>query len=184
MLSDFKKAARELACETAAVRAVADVESGGRTGFDTHKRPKILFEVHIFQKNTGGKFDHSHPELSAPYSSPRRVQSYNKDQWKVLHAAFALAPQAACKSASWGMFQVLGENYQMVGWKTVRQFVTDMFVSEAQHMRAFLGYCRAANLVRHLRTHSWASFAAGYNGPGYAANAYDIKMANAYKRYR
>src|SRR5690349_15017567 len=31
--SDFEAAARELGCETAAVRAVAEVESGGRTGF-------------------------------------------------------------------------------------------------------------------------------------------------------
>lgn len=182
--SDFKNAAHDLGCETAAVRAVAEVESGGRTGFDSKKRPKILFEIHLFRDNTKRKYDVSHPHLSAPYSSWRRRESYKKDQWKVIREAFALDPAAAVKSASWGMFQVLGSNYKICGWKSVRQFVDDMFVSEAQHMRAFLGFCRANNLVRHLKTKNWAAFARGYNGPDYASNAYDTKMAAAYKRYK
>jgi LysM repeat protein len=182
--SDFSDAARQLDCETAAVRAVAEVESGGRTGFDARRRPKILFEIHLFRSNTNRRFDRSHPHLSAPYSSPRRRQSYAKDQWQVIREAFALDQAAAVKSASWGMFQVLGSNYSICGWSSVRQFSADMFVSEAQHMRAFLGFCRANNLVRHLRTKNWAAFARGYNGPDYASNAYDTKMANAYRRYR
>jgi hypothetical protein len=182
--SDFVAAARNLECETAAVRAVAEVESGGRTGFDDKKRPKILFEIHLFRSNTKQRFDNSHPHLSAPYSSPRRRQSYAKDQWTVMREAFALDADAAVKSASWGMFQVLGSNYKMCGWKSVREFVYDMFESEAQHLRSFLGYCRGANITRHLKTRNWASFAAGYNGPDYASNAYHTKMARAYERYK
>lgn len=180
---DYENAARELDCETAAVHAVADVESGGRTGFDAKKRPKILFEVARFRDNTGGRFDKSHPDLSAPYKSKARKASYKKDQWVVIKAAFALDPEAALKSASWGMFQVLGSNFSMGGWTTVYAFVDDMFVSEAQHMRAFLGYCKEAGLVKYLKDHKWASFAAGYNGPDYASNAYDTKLAAAYDRY-
>jgi LysM repeat protein len=181
--SDFENAARELGVETAAVRAVAEVESGGRTGFDAAKRPKILFEIHLFRSNTNRRYDTSHPHLSAPYKSKRRRASYKKDQWVVINEAFKLDPEAAVKSASWGMFQVLGSNFKMGGWKTVRQFVSDMFISESQHMRSFLGFCRANNLVRHLKSKNWAAFARAYNGPDYASNAYDTKMANAYKRY-
>ncbi len=183
-LSDFEAAARELSCETAAVRAVAEVESGGRTGFDSHKRPKILFECHHFQKHTKHQYDRSHPHLSAAYKSALQRASYKKDQYTVLREAFALNPAAACMSCSWGMFQVLGSNYKMCGWSSVRQFVTDMFESEAQHMRAFLGYCRGANITRHLKTRNWASFALGYNGPSYRDFQYDTKMANAYARYK
>jgi len=182
--TDFVAAAKQLGCETAAVRAVSEVESGGRTGFDDKKRPKILFEIHLFRENTKMKYDKSHPHLSAPYSSPRRKASYKKDQWAVLREAFALDSDAAVKSASWGMFQVLGSNYKMCGWSNVRQFVYDMFESEAQHLRAFLGYCRGANLTRYLKTKNWASFARGYNGPDYASNAYHTKMASAYARYK
>ncbi|AKT38531.1 N-acetylmuramidase domain-containing protein [Chondromyces crocatus] len=183
VLADFSNAARELACETAAVRAVAEVESGGRSGFDDQKRPKILFEVHKFRKHTGQRYDQSHPHLSAPYKSPRRRESYRKNQWQVIREAFALAPEAAVKSASWGMFQVLGENHAMCGWRSVRSFVEDMYISEAQHMRAFIGFCRSRGLLRHLKTKNWAAFAEGYNGPDYASNNYHTKMADAYRRY-
>jgi hypothetical protein len=181
--SDFEAAARELGCEAAAVHAVAEVESGGRTGFDAQRRPKILFETHHFRRHTGGAFNTSHPELTAPFRSAEQRASYRKDQWEVLRSAFALDPEAAVKSASWGMFQVLGSNAAAAGWSSLRQFVADMFHSEAQHMRAFLDFCRANHLTQHLQTRSWAAFAAGYNGASYAENQYDVKMARAYARY-
>src|SRR5262249_46713629 len=145
---------------------------------------KILFEVHLFRKNTNHRYDRSHPHISAPYTSPERKRSYRRDQWVVIREAFALDREAAVKSASWGMFQVIGDNYRICGWTDVRQFVDSMYYSEGQHMRAFLGYCRANNLTRHLRTHNWAAFARGYNGPAYADNHYDTKMAHAYQQYR
>lgn len=183
VLSDFDAAAKELGVETAAVRAVAQVEAGGRTGFDAVSRPKILFETHHFRKHTKGVYNTSHPALTAPYKSKLQKASYKKDQWVVIKEAFALDPEAAVKSASWGMFQVLGSNAADCGWKTLEQFVKDMFYSEGQHMRAFLGFCRHNNLTRHLATHNWTAFAAGYNGPGYKTYSYDTKMAAAYARY-
>ena len=181
--ADYAAAARELGAEAAAVHAVAEVESGGRTGFDSLKRPKILFETHRFRANSEGKFNESHPELTARYKTEAQRASYNKDQWTVLRAAYALDPHAALKSASWGMFQVLGQNARDCGWQTLEQFVTDMFYSEGQHMRAFLGFCKANNLTRYLVRKDWKSFARGYNGGSYADFAYDTKMAAAYKRY-
>jgi len=184
---DFVRAARELGVETAAIHAVASVESGGRTGFDAKKRPKILFEPAHFHKFTHGRYDKSHPHISIGGKGPavRRAirATYRRDQWGQMHEAFALDPVAALQSASWGMFQVLGSNSRMCGWATVQQFVDSMFYSEGQHLRAFLGYCRGANLVRHLKTHNWAAFAAGYNGSGYREFHYDTKMAHAYQQY-
>lgn len=182
--ADYKSAAKSLGCEAAAIHAVSEVESGGRTGFDAHKRPKILFETHIFRDKTGGKFNSSHPELTAPYGTSLHLASYNKDQWKVMHSAFALDHQAAVQSASWGMFQVVGFNAKTCGWKSLRQFVTDMFYSEGQHMRAFLGFCRANHLTQYLVRHDWRSFARGYNGASYADFHYDAKIAAAYARYK
>ncbi|MEO7330265.1 MAG: N-acetylmuramidase family protein [Minicystis sp.] len=182
--ADFVTAATDLGVEVAAVHAVAEVESGGRTGFDAQKRPKILFEIHLFREHTSARYDTTHPKLSAPYSHKKaRRASYARDQWVVIREAFALDKAAAVKSASWGMFQVLGSNAFDCGWTTLQHFVTDMFSSEGQHMRAFLGFCRANNLVRYLKTHQWASFASAYNGPSYADNAYDTKMASAYARW-
>jgi peptidoglycan hydrolase-like protein with peptidoglycan-binding domain len=50
-------------------------------------------------------------------------------------------------------------------------------------LQAFVGFVEANRLDRHLRTHNWAKFARGYNGPQYRKNAYDAKMARAYEKY-
>jgi hypothetical protein len=183
--SDYEQAARELGVEAAAIHAVASVESGGRTGFDSHSRPKIRYENHFFRRLTHGKYDHSHPDLSCAYGSRQYKLTHgtHADQYKLLHAAFALAPDAAVMSCSWGMFQVMGENYKSIGWKDLEQFVKDMFHSEGQHLRAFLGFCKHNGLVPYLKNHNWASFARGYNGPSYAENAYDVKMRTYYQQY-
>jgi hypothetical protein len=182
--SDFEQAARELGVEAAAIHAVASVESGGRTGFDSRNRPKIRYENHFFRRLTKHKYDHSHPRLSCAYGSKQYHATHGKtDQYLLLHEAFALAPDAAVESCSWGMFQVMGENWKSIGWKDLEQFVKDMFYSEGQHLRAFLGFCRHNGLVPHLKNHNWAAFAAGYNGPSYRENAYDVKMRTYYQQY-
>jgi hypothetical protein len=35
-----------------------------------------------------------------------------------------------------------------------------------------------------LKEHDWAGFARKYNGPGYAENAYDQKLKNAYENFK
>ena len=53
----------------------------------------------------------------------------------------------------------------------------------SEHLRAFLGYCKAAGLVPDLRQRRWASFALGYNGAGYRSVHYDTKLGTAYAHY-
>jgi peptidoglycan hydrolase-like protein with peptidoglycan-binding domain len=43
-------------------------------------------------------------------------------------------------------------------------------------------YIDKAGLIKALNSHDWQAFARGYNGPGYAKNAYDKKLAAAYDR--
>ena len=45
---DFNQVSRMLACEPAALKAVQQVETGGRGGFFVPGKPAILFEGHIF----------------------------------------------------------------------------------------------------------------------------------------
>jgi len=188
--SDFERAAQELRAEVAAIRAVATVESGGRTGFDHLKRPIIRYENHKFQEYTSGKYNTTHPDLSNGYKSPGYKSTHNKkgtayqdQQWDLLTRAHALHPAAAVMACSWGMFQVMGFNYTIAGWTNLTDFVQAMYDSEGQQLRAFLGICRSNNLIPFLQRHQWASFAAGYNGPSYRDNDYDGNMARAYARY-
>ncbi len=59
------EAAQALGCEVAAVRAVAEVESRG-SGFDAQGRPTILYERHVFARNTApkGRFNAQFPDIS------------------------------------------------------------------------------------------------------------------------
>src|ERR1700683_996721 len=45
--------------------AVITVETSG-CGYLADRRPAILFERHIFSKQTGGRFDAQHPDISNP----------------------------------------------------------------------------------------------------------------------
>ncbi|HRI67365.1 MAG TPA: N-acetylmuramidase family protein [Polyangium sp.] len=188
--TDIENAARELGVDAAAIHAVATVESGGRSGFDAKKRPIIRYENHVFRRLTNGRFDKTHKDLSAGYKSAEYKRThrfagikYQDEQWELLTAAFALAPDEAVMSCSWGMFQVMGENYRAIGWTSIDQFVKDMFFSEGQHLRAFLGFCKANRLVPYLKNHQWASFAQRYNGKDFRTNHYDTKLAQAFAQY-
>lgn len=177
--ADINLAAQQLGVEPALIRAVDEVESRG-AGFLEDARPKILFERHIFSRRTDHRFDASHPGISNPIAGGYGAAGAH--QYDRLHEAIALDRKAALQSASWGRYQVMGFNAEACGWKDVEAFVAAMMQSEAEHLRAFIGYCRANDLARFLVAHDWRSFTRGYNGPG-NVDDYAQKLAIAYRRH-
>jgi O-glycosyl hydrolase len=177
---DFKNAAKELNCEIAAIKAVAEVESKS-DGFLPTDEPVILFERHIFSKLTKGLFDKSHPNISNPTPGGYGTVS---QQHKRLQAAVALDRNAALMSASWGKFQIMGFNFTLAGYNSLQQFVTAMYTSEAEHLKAFVEYIKNTFLDDELRDKRWKDFARKYNGPAYYKNKYDTKLEAAYKKYK
>jgi hypothetical protein len=179
---DFAAAAQNLGCEVAAAKAVAEVETAGAS-FDANRRPTILYERHIFARNTvpKGKFNQSHPNLSANTGYGKGGYGTKDEQYARLAGAYQLDPDAALKAASWGKFQILGENHQACGFASVGDFVKAMTVSEVEHVKAFVRFVQSSpKLVNALRNKDWASFARLYNGPGYKTFSYDTKLAAAY----
>ncbi len=63
-------------------------------------------------------------------------------------------------------------------------YVSKLARSEKDQLEAFEGFVRANGLADELQRKDWAAFASRYNGPGYAANRYDTKMAEAYARLK
>ena len=51
---------------------------------------------------------------------------------------------------------------------------------EDRHLQAFCAFVTARGLADALARRDWAAFARGYNGPAYAANRYDARLAQAY----
>lgn len=183
----FKDSATVLGIEVAAIKAVAEVESAGE-GFFSPGVPKILFEPHVFWKelrrvgidpNTvaAGNGDILYPlQGMKPYG--RFSQQHAK-----LQRAVAIHRDAAIKSASWGRFQIMGYNYQLAGYATLQDFINDIYESEDNHLKGFVNYIKSRFLDDELKAKDWKSFARQYNGSLYWKNAYDKKLATAYKKY-
>jgi hypothetical protein len=160
--------------------AVLSVETSG-CGFLPDKRPKILFERHIFHRLTGGKFDSEDPDVSAP--SPGGYGAAGAHQYLRLQAAMDLDGDAALRSASWGLGQILGDNCSSSGFESVDEMVTSMVASEDNQLRAVANFINSTGMDQPLRRYDWAGFARRYNGANYAANNYDGLLQHFYERY-
>ena len=186
--ADFARAAKELNVEVAAIRAVAEVEAAG-AGFIADGRPAILYEAHIFHKHTKGAHSNARDRRGVALSSAKWNKSLygatGTNQHNRYEDARKLDADAANKACSWGTFQILGENHQACGFDSSQAFVDAMWTGGASaHIDAFVKFIQANKLDGALRKKDWATFARGYNGPAYAQNAYDKKMASAYARWK
>lgn len=179
--ADYIAAAKRLGCSVPAIKAVAEVESSG-SGFLPTGEPKILFEAHIFDRLTDGKYRKTHPNISSAKWNKALYGPVSRQHAR-LQEAVALDREAALQSASWGKFQVMGSNWKLVGRKSLQDFITAQYRSEREHLNDFVGYVLARGLADELQRLDWAGFASGYNGPSYAANHYDTKMAAAYRKW-
>jgi len=180
--ADFQTAAQVLGCDAGAIKAVCAVEASG-VGFASGE-PTILFEGHIFSKLTGHRYDAANPSFSYAVWDKSKYPPTQAGRYQQLFSAAALDPDAAFQSASFGMFQILGENYKMCGYADPLQFVMAMALTEGAQLQAFIGFVKARGLATALRNHDWATFAKGYNGTAYRQNQYDTKLANAYARLK
>lgn len=174
------KACDRLGVQAAEIWAVLTVETSG-SGFLPDRRPKVLFERHIFHRQTGGAFDATAPDISNPV--PGGYGALGTNQYDRLARAIVLDRQAALRSASWGIGQVMGYNAEIAGYADLETMVRAMVQSEDEQLSALFGFVRSTHLDGPLRNHDWTNFARGYNGPGYAANQYDMKLSAAYQRY-
>lgn len=189
----FARAAAYLGCDVAAIRAVAQVEAGSQGAFistgPNAGRPTILFEPHIFDRLTNGRFrDAKDPLLSGPSAVLSRERwapgTYGpfSAQYARFNAAAQLNRQAAIKATSWGLFQILGENYKRCGFEGPEDFVGAMYRDVDAHLLAFTHFIESDKGLRQaLIAHNWVTFARIYNGPGYRRNSYDSKLVAAYE---
>jgi hypothetical protein len=157
---------------------VLAVETSG-CGYLPDRRPRILFERHIFHRITNGQYDDG--DISDPTPGgygPRGAHQYDR-----LALAISKDRTAALQSASWGIGQIMGMNYARAGFQNVEDMVAAMSDSEDQQLTAMGSFLTSTGLAASLQAHDWASFARGYNGPNYAINRYDIRLNSEYQKY-
>lgn len=187
---EYAKIAAQFGVEQAVVYAIQKVESGGN-GYFADGRPKILFEGHIFwsQLKKAGKDPNQYVKGNEDILFPKWDKTKYKGgvaEYDRLAKAEKIDRIAALKSASWGEFQIMGFNHSTVGYPDVESFVAAMKVPGTNNIKALMQFCKNNGLLKYVNTANkdWASFAKGYNGPGYAENKYDTKLASAYATYK
>jgi hypothetical protein len=175
-------AAGELGCEPAVVQAVADVESSG-SGMLAPGRSVVRFEGATFHRLTDGRFDRSHPTLSmTDWKENNTCVKGGLDEWARVEEAATLDHEAAYKSASYGLFQIMGFNFATAGYGSVDEFVADMNAGDESQFRSFIKFVAGARLKTALQDKDWRSFARNYNGPG-QVDHYSAALEQAYRRH-
>lgn len=178
--------ANSLGVEPAAFRAVITVEAAG-SGFDKASRPKALFERHHFYKHlkdAPGLLANAVSEgLAYPKWGEKPYPKGSDAVYDEITRACAIDEEAALLSTSWGLGQIMGSNFKLAGCKSVNDMVEEAKESEAGQVRQMAAFIKAAGLQDELASKNWAGFAKGYNGPQYAQNQYDQKLAAAYAKF-
>lgn len=202
--TDYVAAAKRLGCDVRMVYAIKRVESAGK-GFTADGEPLILFERHYFYRQF---LEHLQPgqtlmqrkeqreeimrsnrdicwpqQLSLKSSAPD-VDRYGPSSWQYprLARARAFSDTAGLESASFGLFQIMGENWSRIGWSSVQAFHRAMQASERDHLDAFVGFCFSKRgLVEAIRDQDFNTVAKLYNGAG-AVSVYGPKLRDAFQR--
>lgn len=180
--ADIAAAATQLGVETSVVRAVYAVESSGSPFIDG--RPTILFEPHRFSRSTRHRYDGTHPKLSSRSWNKKLYPGSQAGRWSQLLDAVALDVDAGFMSASYGGFQILGENYEVCGAYDPWSFAWRQAQTEGDQLEAFVRFVEGRGLKRALQRRDWTAFAKGYNGTAYRVNKYDERLAAAYEGAR
>ncbi|WP_017999945.1 N-acetylmuramidase domain-containing protein [Paracoccus sp. N5] len=165
------------------VRAVIEVETSGG-GFDSQGRPKMLFEPHVFWRELGEGPKRT-TAVSTGLAYPKwGAASYPKDSYPRLALAIKIDANAALRSASWGLGQIMGFNHRAAGFASAGDMVEAFCHSETAGLEAMIRFIESEGLDDEMRRHEWAAFARGYNGAGYVTHGYHTKLAAAFKRWQ
>ncbi|UYF99324.1 N-acetylmuramidase family protein [Halomonas sp. GD1P12] len=187
---DLVNAAQRLGVELAAVMAVNEVESRGKgfhLGGPRNGQPVILFERHIMRRQLQHHginpvpYQRTQPDI-VNASPGGYVGGYREHSRR--ERAAEIHDAASIEAASWGLFQIMGFHWQRLGYASAAHYAVEMSTDEANQMVAFVRFIEADRAIHAaLRRRDWADFARRYNGPNYAANDYDTKLAAAYRRH-
>ncbi len=186
-LREISRVADSTGIELASLLAIAEVESVGTAYWMVKgkKLPAIRFEGHYFYRKLKGVVRDK--AVSAGLASPKagaisNPRSYEA-RYALLERASAIDWDAAHESTSWGVGQVMGDKWKLLGYKGIADFVkvaTSGLEGQVEIMARFI---KTNGLNKYLINKDWKAFARAYNGPGYAANRYDKKIASAYEHY-
>jgi len=147
--------------------------------------PVIRFEVHVCLKRAARDLSAVLQQREAPSawhvdahwyragSTWERVHSGRQGtEWGALAGAAEVDPAAAMESASYGVGQLMGYHWQMLGYPSVHAMVARAMRGvpvQLQQWGRYLERDGEGALLDALRLHDWEAFARRYNGTGKVA---------------
>lgn len=131
--------------------AVFKVESG-RAYHPETGLTIIRFEPHIFLRKSGHQVN------------IRR--GGQRAEWNALQNAYAINPNAALESTSYGLPQIMGFNAKRIGYDSAQALLQDFQNSCEAQVKGFFKFLEANDLLKAVRAQDWQHFTRRYNGPG------------------
>ena len=103
-------------------------------------------------------------------------------EWIAFNSAFAINAEAAMKSTSIGMMQLMGFHYAETGYKTVGDLWDFAKESERNQVLLALKWIKTVRpLHLAIKNKDWPKIAYYYNGKNYQAFHYDTRLLSAYR---
>ncbi|MGC2776498.1 MAG: N-acetylmuramidase domain-containing protein [Bradyrhizobium sp.] len=184
-------AAAEAGLEKAALLALVEVETSGAPFEADGRTPTLLYERHKAWANAAKvskalQAAFGRAGLAIARWSPStqyKDQGSSAGRLALIAKARSISEEVANQSASWGLGQTLGSNYETLGYASACAMVDHLTGNVPAQIDCLITFLKGRQLVEPLNAHEWTTVARGYNGPGYAANRYDVRLADAYKRW-
>ena len=184
--AQINKTALKYDLEPALLYAIVNTESAGIAFWNVAGKqvPPIRFEGHYFYRRLSGtKLERAIKEnLASPKAGAIKNPTSYAARYALLNKAEAIDKKAAYESVSWGLGQIMGAHWKMLGYNSVEDLVNDQFTLEGQ-IDAIVRFLKQANIFEALKQKKWKMVAKAYNGVGYRKNKYDTKLAAAYASY-
>lgn len=185
-------AASKATIDPAALLSVVECETNGSPFENDGRTPTLLYERHVaYREATKVGKDCLAAFVKAGLAIPKwnkatqyKDQGTSANRLALIAKARAVDEEVANASASWGLGQTLGNQYEELGFDSATHLVN--YITEGgleAQVKVLIAEIKAKNLIKALNGKDWVTFARRYNGPGYKANAYDTRMAAACKRW-
>lgn len=161
--------------------AIVLQESIRSKGFDDNGFPVCLYEPHVIWRHASM----AQRQILAPHqlAYPRQgMYPYGKfsDQPVKFHACQNLTDiDLAIVGTSFGLMQILGENYKDAGYQDTNAFFLAMCHSEAEQLDAAAHLMNAKHMAGDFQTYNFQNIAAKWNGTGnvaYYSRQLEIKL--------
>jgi len=188
----------ELGIDVGAAVAVLCVESGGN-GFSPNGKLLIRFENHVFNL-FWGKTNSSEFQKSFRFNSETTwkdhqfripgdsnwidVHANQENEWKAFEVAYKINRDAAMKSVSLGLPQVMGFNFAMIGYDEIGKMFENFKKDIRYHLFALFDFCKVkTKRIEYLKNLDFTAFANEYNGSKHP-QVYGAKMKEFFDAFK